>query len=340
MSEWSMRDPWFLLAALAAPVVYWLAVRTPALVTYSTLGIVERAPRSLKARMTRVPPLLLALATVAMSIAMARPRLGDSTTRVKREGIAVCMVVDRSGSMRALDLQLEDEPSTRLDAVKQVFRDFVAGKGDYTGRPDDLIGLVSFAKYADGLCPLTLDHLNLLAIMDQLEIGEGDEGNYTAMGEGLALAVERLREHEAHSRVAILLTDGVSNAGEIPPAQAAELAVAHNIKVYTIGAGTTGFALVEGEDMFGRKRMQRTRVEIDEDTLKQIASRTGGRYYRATDGDALRDIVAEIDELERTEIVEVRYLNYTEYFMPFVLAALTCITFAGLTSATYLRRLP
>jgi Ca-activated chloride channel family protein len=340
MSEWQLRDPWFLLAALLAPLVFWLARRTPAAVTYSTLGLLDAAPRSLRSRLTSLPPLGLALAVVAMSVAMAGPRVGDSQTRVKREGIAICMVVDRSGSMRALDLQLEDKPITRLEAVKRVFRDFVVGQDGADRRPDDLIGLVGFATWADGLCPLTLDHGNLAAILEQMTFATDQQGSGTAIGEGLALGVERLREHPARSKVVILLTDGVNNAGDIAPLQAAELAAAHGIRVYTIGAGTDGVAMVEVEDQFGRQHLQPTRVEIDEQTLQQIAERTSGRYFRATDGPGLQQVVAEIDQLERSEIVELRYLNYRELFAPFVLGALALIFLAGISSATVLRRLP
>ena len=341
MSEWELRDPWFLLTAMLAPLVYWLAARSPAAVTYSTLRLVDRAPRSLRARLARLPAVLLAVATLALALALAGPRIGDSTTKVKREGIAICMVVDCSGSMRALDLSRPDERLTRLQAVKEVFHDFVTGEGGTGGRPDDLIGVVSFAQYADGICPLTPDHLNLLAILAELHIASGGEERMTAMGEGLALAVERLRENPALSRVAILLTDGVSNAGAISPLQAAELAARHGIKVYTIGAGTNGLAPIEVIDPFTRRKvLQRRAVEIDEKTLRAIAADTGGRYFRATDEGALREIVAEIDRLERSEVVEVRYLRYTERYGELVLSALSLIAAAALLSGTWLRRLP
>ncbi len=317
-------------------------MRVPALVTYSRLDVPDRAPRSLRARLARLPAFCLALATLAMAGALAGPRIGDSTTRIQREGIAICMVVDASGSMRALDLADEEDPRrTRLDAVKKVFADFVTGKGGTRGRPDDLIGIVGFARYADGLCPLTLDHGNLLVILDQLDFPETQEEDGTAIGEGLALAVERLRKYPGHSKVAILLTDGVQNAGDVTPEEAAELAAAHDIKIYTIGAGTIGYAPVEVQDPFtGRMRMTRQAVRIDEPVLTKVAERTGGRYFRATDAGTLREIIASVDQLERREIIETRYLQYTERYRELVLAALALIAVALIGSGTWLRRLP
>ena len=340
MAEWEFRDPAFVMLALAAPLVYLLAARLPGSVTYPSLAIVDRAPRSWRIRLAFLPAAVLALATALLAVALAGPRSGDATTRVHREGIAIVMVVDRSGSMQARDFVEGDASVDRLQAVKRVFRDFVRGSGDRPGRPDDLIGLVGFARYADRLCPLTLDHGNLLAILDQLEIVTDRKEDGTAIGEGLALAVERLRRHPARSKVVILLTDGVSNAGDVLPEQAADLARQLGIRVYTIGAGSTGYAPVPVVGPGGRTYLQRARVEIDEDTLRVIADRTGGRYFHATDADALAEVVAEIGRLERSEIGEVRYLQYTEHYAGFVGGALVLIGLSALLGSTFLRRLP
>jgi Ca-activated chloride channel family protein len=338
--DWELRDPLFLLAGLLAPFVYVLATRLPAAVTYSSLALVDAAPQSLRTRLARVPAILLSVATLALAIALAGPRTGDATTSIQREGIAIVMIVDRSGSMQARDFLAEDVGVSRLDAVKQVFRDFVLGGALGSGRPDDLIGLVSFARYADGLCPLTLDHGNLVAILDQIGIvaEPGEDG--TAIGEGLALAVERLRRYPARSRVAILLTDGSSNAGDIGPLQAADLAAQHGIKVYAIGAGTTGFAPVPVRTRGGRTVLQRAFVETDEKTLEAIATRTGGRYFHAANAEGLGEIVSEIDRLERSDITEVRYLQFEYHFAAFVGLGLGLIALATLLSSTLLRRLP
>ena len=350
MPDWELRDPLFLLIAAAAPVVYFLVVRRSlSAVTYSALSMFDRTPQSLRARLANTPALLLALAVVAMAIALAGPRMGDDQSRVRREGIAIVMVVDRSGSMRARDLVKGDVSVDRLQVVKALFKQFVLGdaageriaKGVGEGRPEDVIGLVAFARYADGLCPLTLDHGNLVSIAGDLEIVTDRREDGTALGEGLALAVERLRKHPARSKVAILLTDGVSNVGDITPKQAAELARAHDVKVYCIGAGTRGSAPVPVQDPFtGRQVLRSSRVEIDEETLEAIASITGGRYFRATDADSLAGIYGLIDRLERTEVTELRYLQYHEWYGLFVAAALVLIGAGSLLAGSVFRRLP
>jgi Ca-activated chloride channel family protein len=337
MPEWELRDPLFLLVVLLAPFVYLLASRLPAAVRYSSLAPFGGAPRSLRTRLAPLPALLLALAVAALAVALAGPRTGDAITRVRREGIAIAMVVDRSGSMQARDFVAGDASASRLDVVKRVFREFVAGGGWSGGRPDDLIGLVSFARYADGLCPLTVDHASLLAILDELEIVTEREEDGTSVGEGLALAVERLRRQDTKSKVAILLTDGVNNAGDIDPLQAADLAAQHGIRVYTIGAGTTGYAPVPVQT---RTVLRRAFVELDEKTLRAIAERSDGRYFHATDADGLVAVVEEIDGLERSEVTEVRYLEYQHHYKAFVGSAMALMAASALLSGTLLRRLP
>jgi Ca-activated chloride channel family protein len=331
-----LRDPLFLLVGLLAPLVFVLASRPAASVTWSSLALVASAPASLRTRLALLPPLLLALAVLALAVALAGPRTGNATTVVEREGIAIAMVVDRSGSMRARDFVRGDTSVSRLDAVKRVFHDFVSRPG----REGDLIGLVGFARYADGLCPLTLDRGNLTAILDQVQIADARTEDGTAIGEGLALAVARLASQEALSKVAILLTDGVNNAGVIPPLQAADLAAQNDVRVYTIGAGRTGFAPVPMQAPGGRIVLQRAYVEMDERTLRAIAERSGGRYFAAEDADALAEVIDEIDRLERSEISEVRYLEYEHHFAVLVWAAIACVFASGLLSGTWLRRLP
>jgi Ca-activated chloride channel family protein len=331
-----LRDPLFLLGALLAAPVYLLTARLPATVTYSSSTLVDRAPRSLRVRLSWLPAGLLALSVIAFAIAMAGPRTGDATSKVYREGIAIAMIVDRSGSMQARDFVRGDASASRLDVVKQVFRDFV----NQPDREDDLIGLVTFARYADGACPLTSDHGNLLAILEQQQIVTERAEDGTAVGEGLALAVERLRGQEVRSKVAILLTDGVHNAGDISPLQAADLAVQQGIKVYTIGAGTTGWAPVPVQLRGGGVALQRAYVEIDEDTLREIAERSDGRYFHAADADALAEVIEEIGRLERSEIVEVRYLEYEPHYASFVWTGLALLMVSALLSGSLLRRLP
>jgi Ca-activated chloride channel family protein len=340
--DWEFRDPWFLLVALAAPLVYWLATRSPSVVRYSSLAIADLAPRSLAVRLVRMPAILAAASVVCMAVALAGPRTPDAETKISREGIAIMMVVDRSSSMNARDLVQGDASVDRLTAVKRVFRQFVlGGEGAGQGRPDDTIGLITFAGFADSLCPLTLDHGNLVSLVEDLEIVNQRSEDGTAMGDGLALAVERLRKSPARSRIAILLTDGVNNAGAIDPLKAAELAGSQNIKVYCIGAGTEGFAPVPAIDPFtGRTVLRQAFVEIDEAVLREIAEQTGGRYFRATDQAALADIYREIDALERTKVSELRYLQYHEHYGRWVIASLVFMAVAAVSRGTVFRCLP
>jgi Ca-activated chloride channel family protein len=340
LSTWELRDPLFLLAGLLAPVIFLLASRIPSRITYASLDLPDRAPVSLRVRLARLPAALLALATLALAVALAGPRTGDETTKIKREGIAIVMALDRSGSMEARDFVAGDQSVSRLEALKGVFRDFVVGGKAGKCRPNDLIGLVVFGTYADAASPLTLDHGNLLSILDQLQVAHERSESATAIGEGLALAVERLLESHAQSRVVILLTDGVNNAGEIDPLEAAELAAKNGIKVYTIGAGVNGYAPIPVTGPDGRQYLTRAFVAMDEKTLQAIAERTGGSYFHARDVEGLAETYQAIDRLERTEITELRYMRYQEHYTWFVVAALVLIALAGLASGTLLRRLP
>lgn len=342
MSNWEFRDPWLLLTGLLGVLVWWLSVRNPSVVHFSSLAVFDRVPRTWRARLAKLPSVLLALAVVSLSVALARPRTPDAQTKVSREGIAIMMVVDRSSSMNARDLVADDTSVDRLSVVKKVFRDFVLGQDNAgQGRTDDTIGLVTFAGFADSLCPLTLDHGNLTVLAGDLEIVDQRREDGTAIGEGLALAVERLRKNAAKSKVIILLTDGVNNRGAISPIQAAELAAAENIKVYCIGAGTEGFAPVPRPDPFsGQIVLRRAYVEIDEQTLQEIADKTSGRYFRATDIDSLTEIYREIDQLERTKVTELRYLQYHEHYLLFVVIGLGLMGLAVVADGSVFRRLP
>ncbi len=339
-AAWEFRDPLFLLSAMLAPMVYLLAARIPAFITYSSLGPPDDAPRSLRVRLARLPALLLALAALFLAVALAGPRTGDETTRVKREGIAIVMAIDRSGSMDARDFVEDDYSVSRLDALKGVFREFVLGGRAGKGRPNDLIGIVAFGTYADGICPLTLDHANLISILDDLEVAREHSEGATAIGEGLGLAVERLRRHPAQSKVIILLSDGVNNAGVLDPMAAAELAAAHNIQVYTIATGASGYAPVPAKTRDGRVRLVGRLMEVDEKTLKAIAERTGGRHFHARDARGLMETYKKIDSLKRSEITEIRYQQHHEHYTTFVIIALILILLATLAGGAALRRLP
>jgi len=344
MSRWLhplvFRDPWFLIAGLLVVVLYMIARRGGGRVLFSSIEILP-AGASWRTRLDFLPDALLALAALGMVVALAGPRMPDTESKIRREGIAVMMVVDTSSSMRALDLSGPGNEQTRLDAVKETFIDFVSGRGSLEGRPDDAIGLVSFAGFAETRCPLTLDHRSLELIASDLEIVRRRADDGTAVGDGLGLAVLRLSESPAKSKVAILLTDGSSNTGIETPLGAAALAAESGVKVYAIGAGTNGFASVRVPDPFtGGTREVKVPVEIDEKTLTEIAEKTDGRYFRATDRSALRDIYKEIDSLERTELEGVRYAKYREYYWLALVIALILAVLAWLLRGTELRRLP
>jgi Ca-activated chloride channel family protein len=245
-----------------------------------------------------------------VTLALARPQSGLSGEEVQTEGIEIVLVLDISSSMLAEDI----EPN-RVSAAKAVASDFVQK------RLNDRIGLVVFAGKAYTQCPLTIDYGVLIDLFDSVDVGIIEDG--TAIGMGLGVAVNRLRDGQAKSKVIILLTDGKNNRGEIDPKTAAELAQAYDIKIYTIGAGTKGVARYPVDDpLFGRRYTQ-VEVDIDETMLKEIADQTGGRYFRATDRDSLEAIYGEIDQLERTEIELVQYTRYSElYHFPLGIAVL------------------
>jgi Ca-activated chloride channel family protein len=340
LSRVELREPWFLALALLAVPAYLWSRRAGGRVLFSSLALLPAKPRSLRSRLSFLPDALVAFAVAALALALAGPRAGDATSRVRREGIAILMAVDISGSMQALDLSLPGQERTRLEAVKAVFREFLLGGPGLAGRPDDAVGLVSFARYADCRSPLTLDHASLATVAGELRPATRDEDG-TALGDGLGLAVVRLGESKARSRIVILLTDGVSNTGELAPLEAAELAKSQGIKVYTVGAGTNGVAPIRVEDPFtGQSVLRQMPVEIDEATLRAIAERTGGRTFRATDADSLAAIYREIDRLERTELHEERFQQYKEYFDAVAGAGLLAAAVGFVLRAGWLRRLP
>lgn len=336
-----LTEPWFLALAVLALPVWWWARSGAGRVVFSSLAALPEKGRSLRVRLAWVPDVMFAVAVVAMAIAAAGPRTGDLNSRVRREGIGIMMAMDRSSSMMALDLSEGAHEQTRLDAVKRVFEQFVLGGSGLRGRPDDAVGLIAFAAHAETRSPLTLDHDNLVTAARQVELvtpgEEGEDG--TAIGAGLALAVERLRQFSTPSKVIVLLTDGKQTVFDIDVDKAIEEAEAAKIRVYTVGAGTNGVAAVRIDRGFGPELVQ-VPVEIDEDLLRRIAARTGGEYLRATDGKGLRKVYERIDALERSKIEEVKFLRYDLHYRSFLLAALGLLAAAALLRGTVLRRLP
>jgi Ca-activated chloride channel homolog len=348
-----LAQPWALaLLLLVIPAVWW-SRRSAGRVVFSSLRALPPGGHTWRTRLAWLPDALLALAVVALVIGLAGPRAGDKSSRVRRDGIAIALAVDVSGSMRAQDLagpsgascdRGSDDP-TRLGAVKRAFERFVLGGKGLGGRPDDAIGLIAFASYSETRAPLTLDHGNLVIAARQLDFAADDE-SATRIGNGLALAVERLREFkkdERVGRIAILLTDGettIRDEHTIDEDTAIEQALQAGVKVYTIGAGSKGDAPICVDRGDGRSHLRHMRVSIDEATLQRIADRTGGAYFRATDEAALQKIYAQIDRLERTTIEEERFSEYHQYYGHFVAAALLAIVLAFLLRGSALRRLP
>ena len=336
-------NPLALFLLVLVPLLLYLRHRRqqPAVISYPTLQDLRRLPRSFAVWLHRALPVLRALALILCVVALARPQWGFETTEVRRQGIAIDMVVDISRSMAAQDLELEGEKRDRLEVVKEAFRQFVRGEGESAGgREGDLIGMVTFAKYADGVSPLTLDHDMLLSLLDQIEIVTQPEDNGTSIGEAVALGVERLRQSKTTSKVLILLTDGSNNAGLTEPVEAAQIAKALGIKVYTIGTGRHGTAPVAMRAHDGRKVIRRMQVSIDERTLRQIAHLTGGQYFRATDSEALKEIYSEIDRLEKTTTVAEHYQQYIDFFPAFLLSGLGLVLLEAVLVNTRLRTVP
>lgn len=269
---------------------------------------------------------LLVLATLI--IAAARPQLGETTTDIQASGIDILLAVDVSGSMQAMDFTLNSQPANRLEVVKNVMESFIEE------RPNDRIGLIAFGARPFLVCPLTLDHDWLLKRLHALSIGMAEDG--TAIGSAIGSGVNRLKDQDSKSRIVILLTDGLNNAGHIPPLIAAEAAQALEVKVYTIGAGSRGEAPMPGVDMFGRKRMRMVRVDIDEDTLTRVAEVTGAKYFRATDTESLADIYGEINNLETTTRTITKFESYRELFIYCIGCALLLLLFEFTSKRTRL----
>jgi Ca-activated chloride channel homolog len=304
-------------------------------------GELARLRPSLAARVHAALPWLRALIVGLAVVALAGPQWGVEATKIEREGIAVAMVIDTSSSMSAIDLRLDDRPTSRLEVVKATFRDFVAGGDDgLDGRGGDAIGMVIFARYADNISPPTLDHEALLGLLDQVGIVELPPEDGTAIGDAIVRAIDLLGETDGASKVMILLTDGSYNAGEVEPLVAAQIAGAYGIRIYTIGAGTRGTALMPVAAADGGTDYLPSDVTIDEATLEQIAQLTDGRYYRATDAEALRSIYAEIDRLEKAQNVAEHQQRYVEIFPLAVALGLVLLVLEIVLVTTRLRTIP
>lgn len=346
------ESPWLFLLLLAIPAVLWLSRRGhgSGAIGFPSVAPVVAAGSSIRVRLAVLLPVLRALALCMLVAALARPQKGHEQVRDISKGIAIEMVLDRSGSMGE-GIEFRGEAMSKLDAVKQVFAEFVLGDGkDLDGRPNDLVGMVAFARYPDTICPLTLAHQALPEFLETVKVVNIRSEDGTAIGDGLAVAAARLKnveetiarqspdkgaKYEIKSRIIILLTDGQNNAGNRSPVQAAELAAKWGIKIYAIGIGSAD-GMVQMQTPFGTYSIP----GMDEGTLESVAKATGGFYRRAADGEALRKVYTEIDKLEKSEVTSLRFVDYKEQFVPFAVAALVFLLLEVLLGATVLRRIP
>lgn len=330
----NFAQPWLLSLLALLPVLAWLRGRhgQQAAFLYSSVQLVKNVANLRRSRVGQILSAMRWLTLGLFIVGLARPQLIESEAAVKASGIDIVVALDLSGSMESEDFELRGERVNRLVIAKDVLKKFV------DRRPSDRIGLVAFAGKPYIAAPLTLDHDFLEQNIDRLQLHSIEDG--TAIGSGLAAAVNRLRDIESKSKIVILMTDGQNNAGKIPPLTAAEAAEALKIKVYTIGVGTRGTAPMPRMDVFGRKRYVQVPVDIDEDTLKAIADKTGGRYYRADSSETLKAIYDQIDKMETTEREMKRYVRVEELFPWAVLPGFGLLLLEILLSHTIWRRLP
>jgi Ca-activated chloride channel family protein len=332
----------FFLLLLLPPLVYLeLRRQRRRALLYSSTERLSHLPKTTRQKFAYLPLAIRALALVLLVVALARPQSGQDPVRDINEGVAIEMVIDRSSSMSA-SMQYREESTTRLGVVKQVFEEFVMGNNsELGGRPSDLIGAVSFAKYPTTISPLTHSHEALVELTQQTEIVENSELDGTAIGDAIALAASRLKTAEREmdfaqnqqqqdftikSKIMILLTDGEHNAGKRNPAEGASLAQRWGIKIYAISIGPEDDSAMESDE--------------EQSALQNAAAMTGGLYRRAGSTESLRSVYEEIDRLEKTEVKTTEYLTYREYYLPFALAAFVLILLELLLRGTLLRRIP
>ena len=305
---------YLLLLLLLIPVIGWYIWQLhdqDASIQTSSAQSIKRQKKTLRLYLLHVPFVLRVAVVTLLSIALARPQLSNRWSKESTEGIDIMMALDISGTMQAEDLK-----PNRLEAAKNVATDFVIA------RPNDQIGLVVFAGESFTQCPLTTDHAVLVNLFRSVKFGMIEDG--TAIGLGLANAVNRMKDSETKSKVIILLTDGSNNRGDIDPQTAAEIAKTYGIRVYAVGVGSHGQARVPVQTPLGTQYMMMD-SEFDEETLRNIAATTGGEYFRATDNNSLKRIYEQIDQLEKTKLRVREFSKRTENFAPWLIAALLCL---------------
>ncbi len=324
-------EPLLVALLFVVPLALWLSRGKGGRIAYSSIRQLQQVAKSRNLHPRLLLLLLRGLALCLMILALARPQAGKSYSERNSEGVDIMLAMDTSGSMQALDFKLEGKPVDRLSVVKKVVSEFIEK------RPNDRMGLVVFGEESFIQCPITWNHGLLQNFLKEVAIGMA--GDATAIGSAIGVSVNRMKDLKAKSRVIILLTDGRSNAGRISPQKAAELAKTFGIKIYTIGIGTNGKAPFLVEDMFGPRYVYQE-VDIDEDTLKEIAKLTDGLYFRATDTDKLGEIYGEIDKLETSEVTLKEYTEYEELYHWLLLPGLLLLLLEIVLAHTLLRKIP
>lgn len=323
----------FLLIPIAVAIIYysWRSKKLPG-IKFSSERFLKVGRPTFKTVCSRYLWVLRLLVFIFLVLGLARFRIPIEESKIQTEGIDIILALDTSTSMLAEDFTLHGKRANRLDVIEDVVENFIRG------RKNDRIGIVTFAARAYTASPLTLDYGWLLENLKRVKIGMIEDG--TAIGSALSVALKRLEDTKAKSKIIILLTDGINNTGKISPYLAAEAAKALKVKVYTIGAGTKGMAPYPMKDFFGNTVYQPVKIDIDEDSLINIASKTEGKYFRATDTKSLKEIYSEIDRMEKSPIEEKGYMEYRELFTIFVSIAMALLLLEVLLRNTILRKLP
>jgi len=328
------KTPWILFLiplAVIGLLIYQNNRKLPAFL-FPSKSLAQGLTTSWRIQLSFLPSLIRLVVLSLFLVALAGPRSVKEETVYESEGIDIVLAIDSSGSMVAEDFTINGKRLNRLEVVKSVVKDFVEQ------RNNDRIGLVTFAALAYTVCPLTTDYRWINDNLDRVELGMIADG--TAVGSGIASSITRLNKSDAKSKIIILLTDGVNNVHEMEPLDAARIAKSFGIKVYTIGAGSKGYAPVPIATRYGKKIYRKYLIDIDEDTLKEIADITGAKYFRATDTESLRQIYQEIDKLETTKIEQYGYKEYTELFNLFLMTGLILLMFDILLRNTLFLRIP
>jgi Ca-activated chloride channel homolog len=323
-----LHSPWALLLLVLPAWILFEQRRRKTHYAFSLGASLAADPPTPRVRLKRVLPYVWAAGMVLLAVALARPRSGVTYEEYQTKGVDIILTLDCSGSMLSEDFK----PDNRLEVAKSVVKDFVKS------RPSDRLGLVVFSGEAFTQCPLTLDHGILLTFLEKVQVGLIEDG--TAIGNALAISVDRLTKSDAKSKVIVLLTDGQNNRGEVDPLTAAQIAATFGVKVYTIGVGTKGYAMMPVEDSVFGKRYVQMRVDIDEDVLTKIAQKTGGKYFRATDSDTLKDIYKTIGSLEKSEVKTRQQVSWNDHYRWFLVPGLLLLLCAVLADLTFLRSLP